>query len=324
MSISQYIKKIGRGRKGSSDLSRDEARELFALILADQVSDLELGAFCLAMRIKGETAQELAGFYDALQVYLPKMSFTKPVLLLPSYNGARKTHLMTPLLARHMADKGFLVLVHGVHEELRRTSSAEVFERMSWPVVKNLHEFQNILETEKMVYCGLEILCPPLAKLLNIRQVIGLRNSGHVLAKLINPVQSESLQICNYTHPEYPDILRDFFELYPANVFCMRGHEGEPVSSPQRLPEIEFFDHRNDEGKEQKQSPKSSTKLAAYFSQDPFSYPESIDAISTEILYRKLRSGEYPPLQTLVQLENLIQIALTHPESFHEAAFQTA
>ena len=65
MSIRSYLKQIGRGSKGASDLSREHAKDLFTHILNQDVTDLEIGAFCLAMRIKGETADELAGFYDA-------------------------------------------------------------------------------------------------------------------------------------------------------------------------------------------------------------------------------------------------------------------
>ena len=53
MSISSYLKIIGRGSKGSGDLSREQAFEVFSKILSGEVSDLELGAFCIAMRIKG-------------------------------------------------------------------------------------------------------------------------------------------------------------------------------------------------------------------------------------------------------------------------------
>ena len=42
-------------------------------ILDAQVSDLEIGAFCLAMRIKGETPEEMAGFLDAAHARLHRL-----------------------------------------------------------------------------------------------------------------------------------------------------------------------------------------------------------------------------------------------------------
>ena len=238
MSIKAYLKQIGRGSKGASDLSRAEAKDLFSQILSSATSELELGAFCMAMRIKGETSEELSGFYDALRPFLPNITLSKPVWLLPSYNGARKTSLMTPLLAKLLAEKGYFVLVHGTHEEPQRTSSEQLFAQMHWPVAKTLDELPLLLEHQSFAYCPLSVLCPTLHRLLLVRQVIGVRNTGHVLAKVLNPIQSQSFQLNNYTHPAYPSVLEGIYKNFSENVVTMRGHEGEPVASPRRLPEL--------------------------------------------------------------------------------------
>ena len=62
MGISHYIKEIGRGKDGARALSREQAADLLGQVLDGTVTDLEIGAFCLAMRIKGETPEEMAGF----------------------------------------------------------------------------------------------------------------------------------------------------------------------------------------------------------------------------------------------------------------------
>lgn len=69
MGIGHYIKDIGRGKEGARDISRTQAADLMGQILDAQVSPLELGAFCIAMRIKGETPDEMAGFLDAVHQY---------------------------------------------------------------------------------------------------------------------------------------------------------------------------------------------------------------------------------------------------------------
>lgn len=238
MSIKAYLKQVGRGSKGASDLSRSDAADLFSQLLSGTASALELGAFCMAMRIKGESAEELSGFYEALTPYLPSLVLSRPVWLLPSYNGARKTTLLTPLLAKMLVDKGYSVLVHGAHEEAQRTSSEHVFAQMGWSIVEQLSDLARILEQQSMAYCPLSVLCPALSRILSVREVIGVRNTGHVLAKLLNPIQSESFQVTNYTHPVYPQVFDAFYKNFPTNVVMMRGHEGEPVASPRRLPEL--------------------------------------------------------------------------------------
>ena len=73
MGIGHYIKDIGRGKDGARALDRAQAADLFGQVLDGSVTDLEIGAFCLAMRIKGETAQEMAGFLDATHQRLHRL-----------------------------------------------------------------------------------------------------------------------------------------------------------------------------------------------------------------------------------------------------------
>jgi anthranilate phosphoribosyltransferase len=299
MSVKAYLKQIGRGSKGASDLSRSDAAELFTQILSRGTSALELGAFCMAMRLKGETAQELIGFYEALKPFLPSLRLSKPVWLVPSYNGARKTPLLTPLLAKMLTDKGYFVLVHGAHEEPQRTSSEQVFTELHWPVTKTLSELPALLEHQGFAYCPLSVLCPSLSQLLTVRQVLGLRNTGHVLAKLLNPFQSEAFQLSNYTHPAYPMLLDEFYKHVGANVVTMRGHEGEPVASPRRLPELHLrFNH----------SESAEVIAPQYFDAAPETRgaveaagaPEDISSAATAAHYQKMFSQQEPFPPSLV------------------------
>src|SRR6476620_377759 len=88
--ISQYIKAIGRGKQGARPLDRVQACDLFGQLLDGTVSDLELGAFCLAMRIKGETPEEMAGFLDATHARLHRVPAARvPVVVFFCCYGAR-------------------------------------------------------------------------------------------------------------------------------------------------------------------------------------------------------------------------------------------
>lgn len=298
MSIKAYLKQIGRGSKGASDLSRAEAQDLFTLILSSATSSLELGAFCMAMRIKGETSEELSGFYDALRPFLPNLTLNKPVWLLPSYNGARKTTLLTPLLAKLLTEKGYFVLVHGAHEEPQRTSSEQLFTEMNWPIVKTLSELPLLLEHQSLAYCPLSVLCPALHRLLMVRQVIGVRNTGHVLAKVLNPIHSTSFQLNNYTHPAYPAVLEGFYKNFSENVATMRGHEGEPVASPRRLPEL----HLRFKGTE------AVRALAPQYFSEAVEVSDSILPSATAALYRKmLKNPAILPASLVAQVDALHQ-----------------
>jgi anthranilate phosphoribosyltransferase len=299
MSISSFLKIIGRGSKGAGNLDRIQANEVFTQILNGNVSDLELGAFCIAMRIKGESVSELLGFMDALEPHLNLINpGSRPCIVLPSYNGARKQANLTPLLAGMLSSQGFTVLIQGIENDQTRVTSHEIFKWLDWPIIKNPSEFSSLLNANVPIFCPLSIISPALQKLLDVRERIGLRNTGHVLAKLINPTTQTPWQVSNYTHPEYPEKLREFFQLRSANAILMRGSEGEPTASLQRLPEMHFLFSGRDE---------ATSPEERFTDLSPFN---SIDAKSTALVTNKILSGEIScPGSVLSQANTMARMA---------------
>ncbi len=238
MGISQYIKEIGRGKDGARPLTREQSADLFGQVLDGTVTDLEVGAFCLAMRIKGETPQEMAGFLDATRQRLELFpAGDRPLIVLPSYNGARKLPVLTPLLAQLLAREGLPVLVHGTATETKRVFASEVLEQLGVPALSHVQAIGN----GEVAFAPTGLLCPGLKRLLDVRRVVGLRNPAHSLVKLMNPGAGRSIIVSSYTHPEYAISMAAVFELVGATALLLRGTEGEVVADPRRTPEMRGF-----------------------------------------------------------------------------------
>jgi anthranilate phosphoribosyltransferase len=243
MGIGHYIKEIGRGRDGARALKREQATDLMGQVLDGQVSDLEVGAFCLAMRIKGETAEEMAGFLDAAHSRLHALPVNPQAnaVVLPCYNGARKLPVLTPLLANLLAREGVAVIMHGTATETSRISSREVLAAMGVAELSTVREVQ----AGEVVFAPTELLSPSLKRLLDVRRVVGLRNPAHSLVKLMNPVQNNAtqkvLRISSYTHPEYLHSMAATFALTQARALLLRGTEGEVVADARRQPQMDIF-----------------------------------------------------------------------------------
>ena len=238
MSIANYIKIIGRGKDGARSIPREQAADLFGQVLDGAVTDLEIGAFCLAMRIKGETPEEMAGFLDATHARLLKIPVHgRTAVVLPSYNGARKLPVLTPLLALLLAREGLPVVVHGTPTESTRVSAQDVLLALDIPA-------QAAIET--IVDGGIQfvptgLLCPGLQRLLDVRRVVGLRNPAHSLVKLMNPCDHPAVVVGSYTHPEYALSMAATLRLVQATALLLRGTEGEPVADPRRTPVMDTF-----------------------------------------------------------------------------------
>lgn len=298
MGISQYIKEIGRGSRGAKPLDRAQACDLFAQVLDGRVSDLEVGAFCLAMRIKGETPEEMAGFLDATQARLARFPATeRPLIVLPSYNGARRLPVLTPLLALLLAREGLPVLVHGAATESSRVLSSSVLAALD---VQPLAAVRPIAGGEA-VFAPTELLCAGLKRLLDVRRVVGLRNPAHSVVKLMQPGLGRAVIVASYTHPEYAQSMAATFELIGATALLSRGLEGESVADPRRTAQVDGFVS----GRRialQEQQPGTLAEVPGL--------PQETDVASTADYTRRVLSGAVAPPEAIRrQVAQIIDIA---------------
>jgi len=296
MGISQYIKEIGRGKEGARSLTREQAADLFGQVLDGTVSELEIGGFCLAMRIKGETPEEMAGFLDATHCRLHRLPDAGArTVVLPSYNGARKLPVLTPLLALLLAREGASVLVHGTATEDRRVTSESVFAALGHEATHS----PQALAAGECVFVPTEVLHPGLKRLLDVRRVVGLRNPGHSLVKLMNPCQGRALIVGSYTHPEYAVSMAKTFALVGAHALLLRGTEGEPVADARRTPQMDAFR----DGQRHLLQPAQEGSLAALPD-----LPKDISAAATAAYILAVLDGHLPvPVPIALQVAHILQ-----------------
>lgn len=297
MGISQYIKVIGRGKQGARAITREQAADLFGQVLDHTVTDLEIGGFCLAMRIKGETPEEMAGFLDATYQRLNHLPPTeRPLVVLPSYNGARKLPVLTPLLALLLAREGLPVLVHGTATESSRIFASDVLAALD---IHALTATRTIASGE-VAFAATELLCPGLKRLLDVRRAVGLRNPAHSLVKIMNPCLGKSLVVSSYTHPEYAISMAQTFELIQANALLLRGTEGEVVADARRTPQMEAFIA----GKRTLLQASQPGTLASVPD-----LPKEIDSASTAAYIRAVLAGTHAvPASIARQVEHILQL----------------
>ena len=299
MGISQYLKEIGRGKQGARSLARAQAADLFGHILDGAVSDLEIGAFCIAMRVKGETPEEMCGFLDATNARLQHASSAsgRPVVVLPSYNGARRLPVLTPLLAGLVAQRGLPVLIHGTSTEASRVFVHEVLQAID----VQPSEAAPVLRDGEVAFVPTEVLSPGLKRLLDARRVIGLRNSAHSLVKLMNPCSGPAVIVSSYTHPEYAISMGAVFELTGATALLLRGTEGEVVADARRLPQMDGF--RAGQRVTLQEGRKGTLT-------DLPDLPKEVDPETTAAYIRDVLAGRKPvPGSLALQVEHILHLA---------------
>jgi anthranilate phosphoribosyltransferase len=305
--IARFIKEIGRGKKGARSIPREDAFALYAAMLDGRVSDLELGGIMLAMRIKGESVDEIAGFLDAAEASFDKLAAPPgdyAPIVIPSYNGSRQMANLTPLLALLLARQGAPVLIHGVSNDPGRVTTAEILQELGFPFARSAQEAQLGFAQKQPVFMPIESLAPRMARLLAMRRILGVRNSTHTLVKIMQPFDGPALRLTSYTHPEYFELLSEYFlRAAPperGDMFLMRGTEGETVANAKRAQQIEWFHQHRRTTLVQRQQPVDELPPL----------PHASDAVTTAIWIRQALDGEQPvPEPILQQVEQCLHIA---------------
>lgn len=302
-----FIREIGRGKKGARDMSQSDARAVYEAMLERQVSDLELGALLIGMRIKGESVEEIAGFLEAAEASFEPLAApegTFAPVVIPSYNGSRQLPNLTPLLALLLAREGVPVLVHGMSEDPGRVTTAEIFSALGISALGDRAQATSELAKPVPVFMPISLLAPKIHQLLQVRRVLGLRNSTHTLVKIMQPFQQAALRLVSYTHPEYLPVLTTYFLTVadPArgDVFLMRGTEGETVAHPRRANAVTWLHQGQATELIERQAPNDELPIL----------PTSSDAHTTAVWIKEALAGQQPiPAPITAQLEHCLHVA---------------
>lgn len=243
MDLIPLIKEIGRGASGSRSLSSAEAEQLLNAMLDDAVPPLQLGAILIALRMKGESLDEMEGFLRAASrrrhcSVAPGSAGPRPVVI-PSYNGARRGANLTPLLAILLSAIGLPVLVHGPQHVSGRVGTLEILSAFGCYPVGDSEIPADAWTAGKPLVFHTSTLFPELERLMSLRAVLGLRNAAHSLVKMIDPFAGRGIVLSAATHPPYLDLAVQLFSRIGGSGLVFRATEGEPYFNPKRSPTVQ-------------------------------------------------------------------------------------
>lgn len=187
-----YIRILARGKTKTRDLTQQEAKEAMAMILAEQVTAEQLGAFLMLQRLKEESAEEIAGFVEASQQSF-KISGTLPRVDLDwsSYAGKKKQLPWFLLAALVLVKSGVRIFMHGTEGHTAgRLYTRDILKEIGFPITENIQGAAASLEQTGFAYLPLEYLCPVFNDIINLKHVLGLRSPIHTVARMMNPFKA--------------------------------------------------------------------------------------------------------------------------------------
>ncbi|MEK8082157.1 glycosyl transferase family protein [Pseudomonas sp. XK-1] len=232
--FAQFVRILGKGKRGARNLTREEAREAMGMLLDDKAEDSQLGAFLMLLRHKEESAEEMAGFAEAVRerLQVPRLQID---LDWPSYAG-KKRHLPWFLLAaKALANSGIKILLHGGGAHTAgRMYSEQLLEPLQIPLCRNWHDVEQAINTQRLAFIPLGDWMPQLQKMIDLRNILGLRSPIHSLTRILNPL-SARCGLQSIFHPGYQAVHREASQLLGDSAIVIKGEGGEIEINPDAI-----------------------------------------------------------------------------------------
>ncbi|MFQ6019259.1 MAG: anthranilate phosphoribosyltransferase [Dehalococcoidia bacterium] len=303
-----FLREIGQGPKNCRDLTREEAREAMGLILSQQVPRSQMGGFLLVERFKGESAEELLGFADAIRAgartVQPKV---EGLLDIGSpYDGRKKNIVVSPAASIVAAAAGVPVVMQGEKDMPPKhgVPVGDVLAALGLDVDGEPEAVEASIEAEGFGYMRQSRFVPAVFALKELREEIALRSNIHTIEKLYNLAHA-SYSMIGLTHLPYMEkMLEAASQMGFRRLMIVQGIEGNedvPTSRSCRV-----FESVGGEMQESRLNPQEYDVQAA--AQEDLAGGDA--AYNAEALLSVLTGEEKGPRRDLVALNAGIRIYL--------------
>jgi anthranilate phosphoribosyltransferase len=228
------IKAVGTGPRGSRALTFEEARGATAALLAGEVTGAQAGAFLVAMRLKGETPEELAGVAQALRDACAPVLAPAGAPLVASagaYDGMAEAPHLSLAAAVLAAAAGARVVVHCGSRigPTRGVTPADVLAALGGPARPSPAGSLAMLERAGVALVHAGEAVAGWERLAALRDEIGLRGPVHSAEKLVDHLGARRF-VVGHTHSSYRERILGALDVLGAErAVAVRGIEGSDV-----------------------------------------------------------------------------------------------
>jgi len=223
--LPELIKHVGRGARLARELPEDEAEAAMRALADGSADPVQAGAFLVAMRMKGETAGELAGFVRALRGSARlEGAWDLDVDLHGDGRAGRPTVALAA--ACIVASFGARVLVRGwFGSRFARNDVGDAFARLGLLPGRTDAPLRIV---------DLEDYAPAIARLLALREKIGVRTCVHSAVKLLDPTGTGRVVAGIFHSPYHEPVAGALARLGVVRAAVLQAQGGVPEIAPDK------------------------------------------------------------------------------------------
>lgn len=222
--IQNAINKMIEGKS----LSRSESRKIMTLIMEGKATDAQISAYLVAMRMKGETVDEVTGAAEALtnQSKRIKTKYENIVDTCGTGGDSLNTFNISTTAAFIAAGAGVAVAKHGYRSISSKCGSADVLMKLGVKLELQPEQIEQCLYDVGITFIFAPKFQASAAYTLGPRSEIGARTIFNILGPLTNPARTKRQLIGVYDQNILRLVVEVLKELGSKQVMAVHGNEG--------------------------------------------------------------------------------------------------
>jgi anthranilate phosphoribosyltransferase len=216
------------------DLDRDEARRVMGSIMEGGATPAQIGGFLVALRLKGETADEIAGCAEAMREHVLPVRPRRSDLVDTAGTGGdgARTFNISTAAALVAAAAGAGVAKHGNRAVSSSSGSADVLEALGFSLELPPERIERSIDELGFGFLFAPTHHPAMRHAAPVRRELAARTVFNVLGPLTNPAGARAAVVGVYAPELVPTIADVLLRLGATRAFVVHGARGIDELSP--------------------------------------------------------------------------------------------
>ena len=223
-------------------LTRDQVRQAFTQLMEGKLTPVQIAALLTALRIKGETVEEITGAAEAMRAAAVPISFSAEAVVDTCGTGGdgQGTFNISTAAAFVVAGAGFVVAKHGNRSISSRCGSADILEELGLWVEGDSRAVEYCLAKVGIAFLFAPVFHPAMRHAMPVRKELGVRTLFNLLGPLTNPVRPNVQLVGVYDAAWLQPVAKVLVQLGCKNGFVVHGegHDEIILSGPTQVAEI--------------------------------------------------------------------------------------
>jgi anthranilate phosphoribosyltransferase len=216
------------------DLTRDEACESMRTIMRGEATQAQIAGFLVALRAKGETADEIAGCAEAMREHVLRVNPTRRDLvdIVGTGGDGANTYNISTAAALVAAGAGAAIAKHGNRAASSASGAADVLEALGFRLELTPDRIEQSIDELGFGFLFAQAHHPAMKHAAPVRRELATRTVFNVLGPLTNPAGARALMLGVYSPALTRTLAEALVRLGAERAYVVHGAGGIDELSP--------------------------------------------------------------------------------------------